>query len=114
MAHLDFKSFEPGELERAQREDRPILLVITVPRCIHSKELEKSVLADPEVVELVSSSFVPILVDAERRPDVNQRFGAGGWPTLAYLTPSGELIANDGFLTPEQLIGRLERVLEYY
>ena len=114
MAHLEFQSFEPQALERAQREDRPILLVITVPWCMHCKELEKAVLAHPEVVELVTQSFVPILADAERRPDVNQRFGAGGWPTLAYLTPSGELIANDGFLSPEQLIGRLERVLEYY
>jgi uncharacterized protein YyaL (SSP411 family) len=114
MAQLEFQSFDPQALELAQREDRPILLVLTVPWCTHCKELLKDVLGHPDVVQKVAAAFLPIHVDAERRPDVNQRFGAGGWPTLAYLTPSGELIANDGYLTHDQLLARLDRVLEYY
>ncbi|MBL8753317.1 MAG: thioredoxin domain-containing protein, partial [Planctomycetes bacterium] len=39
-----------------------------------------------------------------------QRFGTGGWPTIAWLTPEGELIAHDNFLDAEELKQRLTRV----
>src|SRR5690606_10347091 len=62
----------------------------------------------------VEGSFVPILVDAERRPDVNERYGTGGWPTIAWLTPAGEMIAHDNFLSARQLVQRLRRMRDHF
>src|SRR5690606_6213651 len=84
------------------------------PWCPHCRDLLATTLEAPDVVRLVQSSFVPVHVDGERRPDVNERFGAGVWPTIAFLTPSGELLTNDGFLTAPELVEKLQKVRDYW
>ena len=91
-----------------------MLLVLTVSWCTHCRELLQNTFADPTVVEIVTTSFVPVHADAERRPDVNDRYGTGGWPTIAFLTSEGELITNEQFLTAEQLVPLLRKVVELY
>ncbi len=114
MAQLEWQEFDTSVFEQARKQDRPILLLITAPWCAHCKELLQTTLADPEVAEAIGAKFLPVRADAERRPDVNERYGAGGWPTLAYLTPGGELIGNDNFLTSTELLAQLRRVAEHY
>lgn len=107
---IRWQHFEPATLKAAAAADRPVLMLITVPWCQHCRELLATSFADPQVVAAVQDSLVPVLVDAERRPDVNQRYGTGGWPTIAWLTPEGELIAHQNWLTVEQLRQQIERV----
>ena len=114
MANIEWNDFEPTLLDRARRAGRPVLLVLTTAWCPYSRELLATSLRDPDVAHLIETEFVAALVDAERRPDVNARYGSGGWPTIAYLTPDGELIANDRFLTAADLAARLRRVAEVF
>lgn len=107
---VEWQHFEAATLTRAAAEDRPVLLVITAPWCQHCRDLLATSFADPEVIATVRESFVPVHVDSERRPDVNQRFGTGAWPTIAWLTPDGELIAHDNFLDSAELLIRLQRI----
>ncbi len=107
---IRWQHFEPATLKAAAAADRPVLLLLTAPWCQHCRELMATSFADPQVVAAVAESFVPVHVDAERRPDVNQRYGTGSWPTIAWLTPDGELIAHDNWLDAESLRARLERV----
>lgn len=107
---IRWQHFEPATIEAATREDRPVLMVITAPWCQHCRELLATTFTDERVADAIGRGFVPVHVDAERRPDVNQRFGSGGWPTIAWLTPNGELIAQDNFLDADTLLQRLERV----
>ncbi len=107
---LEWQEFEPKTFDAARRDDRPLLVVITKSWCPHSKRLLQTTFENADVIRVVQETFVPILVDAERRPDVNERYGCGSWPTIAYLTPDGELIANDGFLDAPILIENLRRV----
>lgn len=114
MANTEWNEFEPSLLDRARRAGRPIVLVLTTAWCPYSRELLATSLGDPDVVHVIESEFLAALVDAERRPDVNARYGSGGWPTIAYLTPEGELIANDRFLSASDLATRLRRVAEVF
>lgn len=107
---IRWQHFAPATLQAAAAADRPILLLLTAPWCQHCRELLATTFADPQVVALVQEAFVPVHVDAERRPDVNQRYGTGSWPTIAWLTPDGELIAQDNWLDAEAMRARLERV----
>jgi hypothetical protein len=113
MAEIDWKDFEPSTFDAAKKQGRPLLLVITQPWCQHCKNLLASTFASPEIAGLIERSFLPIRVDAERRPDVNERYGIGSWPAIAYLTPGGELISNDGFLTADQLAQKLRKIDRY-
>ena len=114
MVELDWKDFSPSIFEQAQRADRPVLLVLTKRWCPHSKALLEDTLSAPEVLRLCRDEWIVVHVDAERRPDVNERYGTGAWPTIAYLTPSGELLSQDRFLDADALADRLRRVARYY
>ena len=107
---ISWQDFDPATLQAASAKDRPIVLVLTVPWCHHCRDLMQGAFADPKAQAAIRDGFVAIRVDAERRPDVNERYGTGSWPTVAWLTPEGELIANDGFLEPQELQQRLDRV----
>ncbi|MCI0586566.1 MAG: DUF255 domain-containing protein [Planctomycetes bacterium] len=99
---------------RAREEDRPILLTIVASWCRWCKEIDATTFSDAEVVRTIEESYVPVRVDKDRRPDVNERYNAGGWPTIAFLTPDGDLIAGDTFLGAKDLLSLLERVRGFY
>jgi len=107
---IRWQHFEPAVLKAAAAADRPVLMLLTVPWCQHCRNLLGTSFADPQVVAAVNDGFVAVHVDAERRPDVNQRYGTGSWPTIAWLTPDGELIAHDTWLDTDALRSRLDRV----
>jgi uncharacterized protein YyaL (SSP411 family) len=111
---VDWLEFEPASLERARKEHRPILLLLTVPWCPHCRELLDTTFTHPDVTDLLDASFIAVRADAERRPDVNERYGTGGWPTIAFLTPEGDLIANEKYQTAEQLAPLLRKVRDLY
>ena len=54
---------------------------------------------DPEVASLIDRQFVPVRVDADRQPDVNERYNLGGWPTTAFLTSSGAILSGGTYLS---------------
>ncbi len=109
-AAIRWQHFAPATLAAAAAADRPVLLVLTAPWCQHCRDLMATTFTDPRVVAAVQDGFVPVHVDAERRPDVNQRYGAGSWPTIAWLSPDGELLAHDTYLDPAALLARLAAV----
>lgn len=74
---------------RAQAQRRPILLAITVPWSTACHAFLRSFDDHGDVAEWAATRFVPVLVDAERRPDISDRYAARGWPTLVALNPVG-------------------------
>lgn len=114
MADLEWKEFAPSVFDEARRSDRPVLIVLTKHWCPHSKALVEVSFANPEVVRACQGDWIPVRVDAERRPDVNERYGTGAWPSIAYVTPDGELLAQDRFLEADELADRLRRVARYF
>src|SRR5262249_10227778 len=55
---------------------------------------------------------VPIYVDSDRRPEINERYNLGGWPTNAFLTPRGELITGGTYFDLETFRLLLNRVAQ--
>ena len=51
-------------------------------------------------------------VDTDERPDVNARYNAGGWPTTAFLTSDGDVIAKTTYLDAEQMLEALHGIQE--
>ena len=96
--------------ELADTLELPILLYITAPWCEPCHLMEDTTLSDPEVVLTINEDYIPIMVDADKRPDVDSRYNRGGWPTTAFLNPDGEVIESHNFLTKEQMIMALQRI----
>ena len=100
--------------ERAARDDRPVLLSITAAWCAACHEMDRTTYADPGVQAIITDRFVPVRVDSDRRPDINERYNLGGWPTTAFLTPSGDLLAGSTFIPLDQMEGVLRRVADAF
>ena len=101
-------------LARATAEQRPILLFIGTAWCRWTAEMERFSYRDPRVVRLVAGRFLPVRVDAERRPDVSARYTLDGWPTTAFLTPDGDLLGGGTYLDADALAKVLADVAEAF
>lgn len=99
---------------RARTRDAPILLAIGASWCQGSSEMSQTTYCDPVVCELIADRFVPIWVDAELRPDVNERYNLGGWPTTAFLSPNGQILGGETYVEPSRMKGLLRRVAETF
>jgi len=98
----------------ARAEAKPVLLSITASWCHGCAVMDRVAYADPAVIDIVASRFVPVRIDADRRPDVNERYNLDGWPTTALLTPSGEMLTGTTYLPAAGLRAMLEEVSEAY
>ncbi|MHB8946172.1 MAG: thioredoxin domain-containing protein [Bacillota bacterium] len=98
--------------DEAKEVDRPVLLSISGVWCHWCHVMDETTYSDPEVIRLVNESFVPIRVDTDQRPDVNERYNLGGWPTTALLSPDGELMGGGTYIPLEQMVPWLEGVLD--
>lgn len=94
----------------AETLELPVMLYITAPWCEPCHLMEETTLADPGVIAAINGGFLPILVDADKRPDVDSRYHRGGWPTTAFLGADGEVVESHNFLTTEQMMAVLQRV----
>jgi uncharacterized protein len=95
---------------RARAEDKPVLLSIVAAWCASSRDMERRTYAAPRVAAIVGDGFVPIRVDADRRPDISDRYSLDGLPTTAFLTADGAIITAGTHIDAERMPSVLERV----
>ena len=93
--------------QRAADERRPVLLNIGASWCHGCAAMEQATYARPDIVAAIVERTVPIKVDSDRRPDVNDRYNLDGWPTTALLTPSGEILTGSTYVTPDLMLRML-------
>jgi uncharacterized protein len=106
---VDWYPWGEEALERARREDRPILLSIGYSACHWCHVMERESFEDPGVAEVMNERFVNIKVDREERPDLDSIYmravqaltGHGGWPLTAFLTPEGVPFYGGTYFPPE-------------
>lgn len=110
MSTLAWREWNDSTIAEARRLSRPILLVLTASWCRHSRALLRVLESEPVLSERIASEFMPILVDKDKRPDLDARFNLGGWPTVAFLTPQEDLIAGGTSLKRDEIARLLERV----
>jgi uncharacterized protein YyaL (SSP411 family) len=74
--------------------------------------MDRTSFANPAVASLVAQQFIPVRVDADRRPDISSRYTLNGWPTTAFLNADGAILGGGTFVSAQRLSGVLERVVE--
>jgi len=119
---VDWYAWGPEALDRAAREDKPILLSIGYSACHWCHVMEHESFENEAIAELMNRNFVNIKVDREERPDLDQIYmtavqimtGSGGWPMTVFLLPTGEPIFGGTYFPPDDRYGRpgFRRVLE--
>ncbi len=111
---IAWREWSPEAFEAARHDDKPIVLDISAVWCHWCHVMDETSYSDPDVISLINDRFVALRVDNDQRPDVNARYNMGGWPTTAFLTPEGEVLAGMTYIPPEQMRDVLQQVSSYY
>jgi thioredoxin-related protein len=90
-------------LRRAKKEDKPALVYFFSKYCSYCEAMDKEVLLDPEIAELLKKYTVFVRVDVDKRPDLAEAYNLRGFPTTWLLQPSGKRIGQaPGFLPKKE------------
>jgi uncharacterized protein len=125
---VDWYPWGPEALERARREDRPILLSIGYSACHWCHVMERESFENEAIARTMNEGFVNVKVDREERPDLDQVYQlvvqlmgrSGGWPLTVFLTPDQRPFFAGTYFPPVDRYGMpgfpkvLERVREAY
>ncbi len=109
-----WREWDAEAFARAEAEGKLVFLDISAKWCHWCHVLDRTSLSDPRVVRLLNDSFVPVRVDTDRRPDINERYNQGGWPTTAVLLPNAQLLTGATYLPPDSLFEVLNKCAEFY
>ena len=85
----------PEAIEKARLEGKPIFLSVGYSTCYWCHVMERESFEDEAIAALINEHFVPVKVDREERPDVDDVYmtavqvmtGRGGWPMSVFLEP---------------------------
>jgi uncharacterized protein YyaL (SSP411 family) len=113
-AEINWHQWSADAFDEARRTGRPILLSISAVWCHWCHVMDETTYSHPGLIDLINREYVPIRVDNDVRPDINQRYNMGGWPTTAFLTPSGDILTGATYMPPDQMADALMRVASYY
>jgi uncharacterized protein YyaL (SSP411 family) len=95
---VDWYPWGEEALERARKEDKPILLSVGYSACHWCHVMARESFEDQAVAAVMNRLFVNVKVDREERPDIDQIYQtahqmlaqrAGGWPLTMFLSPQG-------------------------
>ena len=111
---IDWHEWNQDTFQQAHAEDKPVLLSISAVWCHWCHMMDETTYSDAQIIARINSDFIPVRIDNDQRPDINQRYNMGGWPTTAFLTPSGEIITGGTYVAPEQMGPLLDQVVQYW
>src|SRR5260221_1814793 len=95
---VDWYPWGEEALAKARAENKPILLSIGYSACHWCHVMAHESFEDQATAEIINRDFMPIKVDREERPDLDEIYmqatlmfnqGNGGWPMTGFLTPDG-------------------------
>jgi uncharacterized protein YyaL (SSP411 family) len=121
-AHNPVNWYPWGEeaLAKAKKENKLLIISIGYAACHWCHVMEKESFEDTTVARIMNSFFVPIKVDREERPDVDDIYmtachlvsGRGGWPLNAFALPDGRPVWAGTYFPKDQWLSILERFIE--
>ena len=111
---VDWYAWGEEAFAKARKEDKPILLSIGYSTCHWCHVMEEESFENPDVARVINENVVPIKVDREERPDLDNIYmtavqaltGSGGWPLNVFLTPEGKPFFGGTYWPPEDRWGR--------
>lgn len=107
---IPWREWNESAFADARAEEKPVLLTLGATWCHWCHVMDEKAYSDERVIELVKSRFIPVRVDVDQRPDISLRYNQGGFPSVVFLTGTGEFLAGRPYTPPDEMVALLERV----
>ncbi|NNM18872.1 MAG: thioredoxin domain-containing protein, partial [Croceitalea sp.] len=119
---VNWEAWHPEVLERAQKENKPLLISIGYAACHWCHVMEEECFEDEEVANLMNENFINIKIDREERPDVDQIYmdalqmmtGSGGWPLNVVALPDGRPFWGATYVPKDNWTKSLQKLITLY
>ena len=98
----------PAPFARARDEGKYVLLAIAAPWSAACRAMDERCYSDADIVAEINRWFIPVRVDADRRPDLVDRYELGGLPTTAFLDAEGQILGGGTFVPPDRFLEVLQ------
>ena len=108
---VEWYPWGPQALDKARRENKPILLSIGYSACHWCHVMAHESFEDPAAAKLMNELFINVKVDREERPDLDKIYQtahslltqrSGGWPLTMFLTPDEQIPFFGGTYFPNE------------
>ncbi len=112
---VDWYPWGEAAFARAAQLDRPVFLSVGYATCHWCHVMAHESFEDDAVAARLNEVFVPVKVDREERPDVDDLYmtvchlmnGSGGWPLTVLLTPDRRPFFAGTYFPKHSRFGRL-------
>lgn len=92
---VNWRPWNDETLELAKKENKMLIISIGYAACHWCHVMEHESFEDEEVAQLMNTHFIPVKIDREERPDIDDLYmtacniinGRGGWPLNAIALP---------------------------
>lgn len=99
---IEWRSWGASAFAEAATLEKPILLHLTAVWCHWCHLMDETTFSDPATITFINENVIPVRVDADQYPHVQDRYIAGGWPTNAFLAPGGEVLWSGTYVDAQQ------------
>lgn len=104
------ETYETG-IEQAASQSRPVLVTVSAVWCGACRQMQQLTFSDPRVVRAAQEGFIPVKIDADRRPDLVSKLKIDAFPTTLLLSPEGQVLRRwVGFQAASDFAGQLEQL----
>ena len=104
-APLAWADFSPATFARAKAEHKFIVMDGSAEWCHWCHVMEAVTYHDDAVRKILDAHFIPVKVDVDSRPDVEERYSEYGWPATVIFSPdASELGKYRGYIAPEDFV----------
>ncbi|WP_289644324.1 thioredoxin domain-containing protein [Maribacter aestuarii] len=119
---VNWKAWKPEVLQKAQDENRLLLISIGYASCHWCHVMEEECFEDEAVADVMNKNFVNIKIDREERPDIDQIYmdalqlmtGSGGWPLNIVALPDGRPFWGATYVKKKDWIQVLSQLKDLY
>ncbi|MFC7071630.1 DUF255 domain-containing protein [Halovenus rubra] len=112
VTHVEWREWGQEAFEEASEAGKPVLLALMTEWSEESHKMEAATYAEPRIAANINDGFIPVRVDADRRPAIRERYNMGGFPSTVFCTPEGQILTGattlgiDGF---REILDRVRR-----
>jgi len=101
-------------LDKAQNENKPIMIDFYSDRCPPCKRLDSDTYSDENLSAFLNNNFISLKSNVEKS-DLYRDYGVPGFPTIIFTLPDGTAIGGIvGYRPPDQFYQYTQEVLDWW
>ncbi|MFH1750230.1 MAG: DUF255 domain-containing protein [Candidatus Micrarchaeota archaeon] len=107
---IKWQPYSQASFDSARLGLKPLIMLISAKWCRECRAYEGKTLESEDISRNINKHLVPIYVDADKRPDILEKYISGGLPTTVLLDYNGnELVRLGGILNGSALMALMEK-----